>query len=460
MVVKVIKERKRKSIQSAKTNRIVQDNMAKYIFDSNSHLIYKNKKQPFDFLFHPRFNVIADKFAKGTKIHNVLWSATHWLSEYTGYLYRSFKMKKWEVVPNRIVFFTFQNTFTCNCKYIAEKLLEQNENFELIFIVSNDVYENRSNYEIPSQIFLAKRYSPESYYALATSAYWFDNALNCIWNPIPKKEEQTYINTWHGSLGIKRLNGKRYWRHVAKTGNKQIDYFLTDSVFEEKVFSKSFWPDVKHLKVGHPRNDIFFSQEKLALLKKKVYNYYQIPENVQLVLYAPTFRDNKKDTSAIHIDYENLVHSLSKRFGGEWRVLNRFHYHNVNENTSELRNTSEYIIDACDYPDIQELLAAAAVGITDYSSWIFDFIFTGRPAFVYATDIKNYVNDRGFYYPLTKTPFSIADSDKQLSENIESFDSKDYQAKLQHFLKGKGCYEKGSACEQLIAFIKSNTQKK
>lgn len=63
------------------------------------------------------------------------------------------------------------------------------------------------------------------------------------------------------------------------------------------------------------------------------------------------------------------------------------------------------IVKADAYPDIQELLAAAQVVITDYSSCIFDFLLTVRPGFLFVPDLEHYDQERGFYYKLEETPF-------------------------------------------------------
>lgn len=376
------------------------------------------------------------------------------IDEGIGKLVRYSMLKDKPIVENRIVFGTFQSGYTCNCKYIAEKILEKNLDYELIFLVNTDVYNNKDQYDIPKGVKLVKRGSIDSFVALTTAKYWFDNALNCIWKDIPKKEGQIYINTWHGSLGIKRLSGDRHWIKLARKSNDLIDYFLTNSTFDEYVFTESFWPDVEQLKFGHPRNDIFFDVDKMDTLKKKVYDFYKIDPSVKTVLYAPTFRDNKSDVSAIKIDCKKLKDALEQKFGGEWVVLVRAHMHN--QKNPVLKNmfaSRDYVINVSSYYDIQELMAAVDVGITDYSSWIFDFIFTRRPAFIYATDISKYINSRGFYYSLDNTPFSIADGNHALVQNIMDFDNDDYSRKLDEFFEKQGCYEDGHACERVVDFI-------
>ena len=363
-------------------------------------------------------------------------------------------MQDMKIVPNRIVFGTFQNCYTCNCKYIADEILRRGLDYELIFLVNGDVFYHKEKYNIPDGVKLVLRGSLASYFALGTAKFWVDNALNCIWKEIPKKPEQIYIDTWHGSLGIKRLGGEKRWIKLAEHSADFIDYFLTDSVFEEEVFHTSFWPHVEQLKFGHPRNDILFSKEKMSELRDKVYKFYKIEPHVKTVLYAPTFRDNKSDVSAIKIDCIKLKETLEKKFGGEWKVIVKAHMHN--RHNAALRHmfaNRDSIIDASDYIDMQELIAAADVGITDYSSWIFDFVLKGAPAFIYARDIKQYINSRGFFYPLDQTPFSIAETDEELSGNIMDFDSEAYAKAVKAFLDDKQCYENGHAAERTVDFI-------
>lgn len=433
----------------------------KVLYNDDTHQIAIQKENCFEGLKIKLAEGIylSGKFKKNTpstkKIIRYMKRACVYGEEAVGSFFRKGMMNKLPVVDNRIVFGTYQNGYACNCKYLAERIIERNLDYELIFIVNEEVYNDYKANNIPEKVKLVRRNTFEEYYALATSKFWMDNAINCIWRRVPKKKEQYYLNAWHGSLGIKRLSGSWHWRNIAKYGDKTIDYFLTDSVFDEHVFSESFWPHADFLKVGHPRNDIFYDADKKAELKRKVYDYYNISYDYKIVMYAPTFRDNKNDISAINIDCDKLKNAVEERFGGKWLVMTRLHQHNArNELTKDKFANLDNVIDAKDYPDMQELMAAVDVGITDYSSWIFDFLFTGMPAFIYAEDIDKYVNSRGFYYPLTETPFSIADSNDKLCENIRNFDDAQFKENVDEFLKARGYYGEGKACDGVIEFLK------
>ena len=58
-----------------------------------------------------------------------------------------------------------------------------------------------------------------------------------------KKKNQIYINTWHGSFGIKKMfydalnfNDKTLWAHFFKKEIKQIDYMLASTSWEEGIY--------------------------------------------------------------------------------------------------------------------------------------------------------------------------------------------------------------------------------
>lgn len=115
--------------------------------------------------------------------------------------------------------------------------------------------------------------------------------------------------------------------------------------------------------------------------------------------------------------------------------------------------SSAGVVDATQYVDIQELLAAADCLVTDYSSCAFDFMLTRRPVFLYATDINQYVTERGFYYPLESTPFPLAHDNAELMKNVDAFDEAVYLPKVEAFIKEKGCMEDGHASERVADLI-------
>ena len=356
-----------------------------------------------------------------------------------------------EIVPNKIFVMTFENSFSCNAKYIVSEILKQKLPLDIVWVVpaKGEIQED----QFPDGIRLVRRGSYTMFEEQASAKIWIDNALNCVWYGMPKKDGQIYINTWHGSMGIKRLSGDRAWMHRAKRCNKLTDYCVTNSTFEENVFKDTFWRDIPVLKYGHARNDILFHSETDKRLRKQVCTFLNIEntENKRLFLYAPTFRD-KKGEAYEPVDYHRLKTTLTERFGGEWLILVRSHFKDRTQKTTVKYN--EWLIDASPYADMQQLLAIVDAGMTDYSSWAYDFVLTKRPLFLYAPDLENYDEARGFYYPLESTPFPLSKTNDEIESCILTFDFEKYRIAIEKFLNEKGCYEDGHASERVVEKLK------
>ena len=361
--------------------------------------------------------------------------------------------KKFGINKNKIVFVNYLGSgYGCNPKYITEELLNRKLPYEIVWL------SNVPTSTFPNGVRVVPYKNKKALFELLTSKVWVDNYHKNyhIKRGLDKLPEQKYIQTWHGSLGIKKieksvgcLTRDAKWLECAELNSKITDYWISNSAFEDNVYKEAFW-DVKNiLQFGHPRNDIFFRDNEDIV--KKVKKTYGIPKDTKILLYAPTFREDE-NISCYDIDFETIKKVLSNKFGGSWTVLVRLHSR-LEESFKEYFKDKKDIINATNYPDMQELLAAADVGITDYSSWMFDYMLSKKPVFIYAEDIEKYNTERGFYYQIETTPFPIARNNEELAKNIENFDNKKYIKEVNKFLKEKGCMEDGHASERVVDLI-------
>ncbi len=363
------------------------------------------------------------------------------------------KLANLKINNKKIVFINyFGKSYGCNPKYITEEFLRQNSDYELVWLVI-DPKNEKNNF--PKSVKLVPYYSLEAMEELATAGVWVDNMRKVFFwkHGLKKKKGQIYIQTWHGSLGIKNIEGdikneSRSWRKWAKVDSANIDYILSNSRFDDELFKRCFWYSGPIVRTGHPRNDIFFSPN-MEQIKTKVYSALNIPQNSKIILYAPTFRDDG-DISCLNVDFSNVQKALSEKFGGEYSVVLRLHP-NAAQYAEEICQNA---VNGTEYPDIQELLAVSEILISDYSSCMFDFMLTKRPVFIYATDIHKYKLERGFAYPLETTPFPIASDNTELIENIKNFDNNKYLEDANKFLNFWDCTESGNSSKQTLELIK------
>ena len=361
---------------------------------------------------------------------------------------------------HKIVFRSFNGAYTCNPKYIAEEIRRQKLPYKLVWVVNANILNFIDDF--PKDIKLVMGKTLEDFRETTTAKFIIDNErrTSYIKRNIHKRPGQIYIQTFHGSFGIKktgvdRNDGNKRELQVCKIDSEQIDYLTSNGSYTSNFFKSMFWNYGKILECGHPRNDIFFRDDKEY--KEKVYKHFGIPMDKKVVMYAPTLREDG-DTKCYSLDIAKMKETLEKKFGGEWVVITRLHPLMI-DRRDDIIPRKDYIIEGTEYSDMQELLAAVDVLVTDYSSCIYDFVLSGKPGFIYATDSKKYDNKRGFYYPLSATPFPVAQSNKEMMENIENFDSEKYAQKVDEFLKGKGSVEDGHASERVVELIKEITEK-
>lgn len=376
------------------------------------------------------------------------------IDEVTGNLFRIMWARTIPIDPNKIVFMTYSNSYMCNPKYIQSQLAKEKLPYDMVWICNKGAKNIEVNF--PETVRVARRGTIEAFREMASARLWIDNSLNFLWNPIGKKKGQVYIETWHGSLGLKRA-GKgdvknQRWVRASRKCDKYTDICISNSKFEDFVYRDTHWHKAQIWQLGHARNDILLNEDERFQkeISEKVRSFFNLEETDKILLYAPTFRESGS-TQAYNIDFARLRKTLEECYGGTWKILLRYHFH---DRKKSVDSSEEYLIDATKYIDMQELLCVADIGISDYSSWLCDYILTRRPAFIYATDIAEYNTERGLYYPLETTPFPIATNNDELMDNIRNFNESEYEEKVKGFLEEKGCIDDGHAAERIVEKIK------
>ena len=164
-------------------------------------------------------------------------------------------------------------------------------------------------------------------------------------------------------------------------------------------------------------------------------------------MYAPTFRGDKK-LDAYKMDYDKVL----KELGKDWVLMIRLHPH-LQKKAGELTQYSDKIINASDYDDMQELMAASDILVTDYSNIMFEYALTGRPCILYATDIEEYRKERDYYFDILELPFPLTTSTNQLVECLKNFDHKLYKKKWRSFERLVQMKETGNAAKYTADII-------
>lgn len=377
------------------------------------------------------------------------------MNEYRLFSQESAEWAAWEIFKacqrfpmkeNKLFFYCYEGMgYRCNCKYIAESLLDRQCPVELVWAVSSEEH----GAEIPGGIRTVLTGTEEYYRELYTSAVVIENDGK---DPFAYKRPGQYcINTWHGYGPFKKVGGALPGssREKMREYYSYYDLFLTASRFYSKVYRDSFCFEGEILERGAPRNDLFFQENHAG---EKVRALYHIPPDKGIVLLAPTYRNDKpRAFDQYDMDLGKVLDCIGKKFQKKYVMMYRFHH----QLYKEAKGAGYYAegIDATLYPDIQELLAAADMVITDYSSLMWDFSLQRRPVFLYQKDLEEYADRRGFYAPVSQWPYPRAHTEKELLEVIQNFDPETYEAKLDRFLELYGSCDDGHGAEAVVERI-------
>lgn len=339
--------------------------------------------------------------------------------------------------------------FGDNGKYIVQQLIRSNLKYKIVWLIKPNV--NRTTF--PPSIRLVNYGSIRAIFELATAKVWIDNSRK---DYFCKRSNQFYIQTWHG-IPLKKIEmdaqdvlPPSYIKN-AKRDSKFANVIISNGLYMSKIIQNAFWYTGEILECGTPRDDILVSKDNHC--EKKVKECYNIHDEAKILLYAPTFR-NGSSIDVYDIDVSRLLSALSCKFGNEWVVLLRLHP-NIAYLSDTIFPKLPNLVNVTNYPDMQELLTASNVLVTDYSSVLFEFLHTNKPVFLFAIDIEKYTKERNFYLSLNCLPYSIAQSNDDLVNNILAYNEMDSIKAAKEFREKYGLFENGTASSSVCSLISS-----
>ncbi len=371
-------------------------------------------------------------------------------------LLRSFLHIFWVLPVNKkkIFFSSFKgSSITCNPYYIYKQLIEEDKNLEIIWCCNNPELHYLAN---DGNVSFVKFNSLGYIFSLITSRIIISNASLPTWIPFRHKK-QILINTWHGGGAYKKVGADEFKTKAIIEREQQsaedTTFFISSSKqFTEVMSHSTYVPLKKFLNIGMPRNDLFFDKVSCEKINQQTRKEIEIGESDLLVLYAPTYRGSSLNSSEYDsdLDIKSLKQCLMKKFNKPVKVIYRGHYFSTNN------SSNQYDKNVSSYPLMQNLLCAADILITDYSSSIWDFALTGKLCLIFATDIQTYIKERGFYVAPGNWGFPIAQSNTELSDCITNFNIQKYSSDLNNMFAEFGSFETGQATKKIIKLIRDN----
>lgn len=233
-------------------------------------------------------------------------------------------------------------------------------------------------------------------YLIATSAVivlddFYPLIYNCRIRPGVR-----LVQLWHAAGAFKRVGHSRAGLPGGPTRNSEIHRNYTDAVVSaESViadYAEAFAIPPERVQAwGTPRSDIFFNHSRVASTRTRVREQFGLADDERFVVYAPTFRGDGQRTAQPSPTTQWA--DVAAELGEGWRVGVRQHPF------VGTRTVPEGVVDAASVSEMNDVLMAADVLVTDYSSAIFEYSLLRRPIVLFVPDLEEYSDARSFYRP-------------------------------------------------------------
>ena len=248
-------------------------------------------------------------------------------------------------------------------------------------------------YRLRDKVAYALRMVRATYHLRTAAVVIVDNAYLPI-HVAPHPARTTVIQVWHAAGALKRFGldtvpppgaPERGFLH------RHYDWVVTCGEASRAPWSRALrTPLDRVVGLGAPRTDLFFDPEALRETRERVLARYPALADRRVVTYAPTFRGRGRGKRpAPGLDAARLRAAL-----GPEDVLVLKSHPNLDARKVDLAGF-DLVVDPSD--DMNDLLAATDILITDYSSSIFEWALLRRPLVLLVPDLEEYARSPGLY---------------------------------------------------------------
>jgi CDP-glycerol glycerophosphotransferase (TagB/SpsB family) len=223
-----------------------------------------------------------------------------------------------------------------------------------------------------------------------------------------KRKETTVVQLWHSCGLMKKIaydTGEDIPKHYHGDMFGNYSYLTLSAKVCVPVHEKALHLPAERIHAtGVSRTDYYFDPEWNARCRSAFYEQYPQAKGKKIVLWAPTFRGN---AAVAYLEGLDEIRGMQKQLEEDWYFMIKAHPH----------VDAHGLVSNCTIPT-EELLPVADVMITDYSSVMFDYLLYKKPIVLFAPDLKQYEEGRGFYLDYRQIPYPIAQTKQELEHAL------------------------------------------
>ena len=355
-----------------------------------------------------------------------------------------------EKEPGRVLFVEYRTARMPDSFKLIDEALRSRGDIECRFVALD-----RSHVSYPEFV----RRSVKLLREMAAARVIFLSDINEVVSCVNKRRETKVVQLWHACGAFKKFGASTIGNEHgtdAKWLRRHPLYRNIDLVTVSAPAVREAYAEAMDLKdrpgavqsTGVSRTDIYFKEGAAAAARNRFYSQFPEAEGKKILLYAPTFRGRTPHvTTAPGFDPRALLSMI----GDDFCLVIK--HHPLVKEVPPVPAGEGIVLDAGGMK-IEDLLFAADMVITDYSSLIFEYSLFERPMFFFACDLEEYLKWNGFYEPYEKMiPGPLCRTMEELAREImlaaDHFDP----GKIRRFRKKYMESCDGAATERILSLV-------
>jgi CDP-glycerol glycerophosphotransferase (TagB/SpsB family) len=304
--------------------------------------------------------------------------------------------------PRLVVFGTHGDRFTDNARYLFLSMADRRDLHSVWITGDRDLRAHVRSLGRDAHL----RWSPRGIMAAVRAGWHVYNSYPSDINFLLSRRARL-LNLWHG-IPLKAIlfdNRPPGGLYTAKRWSparlrfmdrfKSPDFVVSTSPAVTTCFASAFRvPRESCLELGYPRTDHLLAPDAKAKALERLALGDRPGVGHGLIGYFPTWRDDRSDfLGAAGWDFDRI----NDRLAGAGRTL-LFKAHPLCGDLAPAGRTWSNIVVLDTETDLNEILAACDLLVTDHSSVSFDYLLLGRPIVYFIPDRERYERARDVYF--------------------------------------------------------------
>ena len=212
------------------------------------------------------------------------------------------------------------------------------------------------------------------------------------------------VQLWHAigsfkTIGFSRKRANQEEHRRTSRAHRGYTHVIVSADVDKPHYADAFnMPEERIFATGIPRVDGFLNEGSLVQARQSFFERFPQARGKRVVVFAPTFREDdirKATYDFSQLDFEGIANYC--RANNALFVL-KFHQY-THGFAGVPAGLEDVIVLADGVREVNDLLPAADLLITDYSSVLYEAALIDVPTVFFPYDLEYYEQTRGFYEP-------------------------------------------------------------